>query len=461
VFRELFHHLSARASDNLVAMSSTDEYVKPGGAGSQVSSGYFNNLLLHFRPVEVPERTLQLSLTWGLGGAATVLLFLLFGSGLLLKFVFEPFPDRAYDSILFLQTQVPFGRLMRNLHRWSGNLLVLTGFLHALRVFYTGAIDPSRRRNWLIGIAVFAAAVLSNFTGYLLPWDQIAFWAVTISSSMLDYLPVVGDALKGWVLGGPEPGSATLMNFYVLHTAVLPALLIFVLPFHFWRIRRAHGLVVPRTPEESPGSGGQKVRAMPHLIVREVSAALILFAALLLFSMFVNAPLAEPANPGLSPNPTKAPWYFMGLQELLLHFHPVFSVFVIPALLLVAVLLLPWLNRNPGHAGVWFRSRKGRVLALISAALAMVVTVGAGLVDEALRMGGIAGAPGMLSRGLLPLVLVTGGCAGYVLLLRRVLGANYDESVQALFTLAVTALIVLTVIGVWFRGPGMQLSWVG
>jgi hypothetical protein len=186
----------------------------------------------------------------------------------------------------------------------------------------------------------------------------------------------------------------------------------------------------------------------------------ILLAGLLIFSMLVNAPLAEPANPGLSPNPTKAPWYFMGLQELLLHFHPVFSVFVIPALLLAGVLLLPWLVRDSGQAGVWFQSGRGRVLTLLSAVVAVAATAGAVLVDESLRIAA-AGGPRMLGRGLVPLVVILAGCAAYVLFLGRVFRSNREESIQALFTLAVTALVVLTLIGVWFRGAGMQLGWAG
>jgi quinol-cytochrome oxidoreductase complex cytochrome b subunit len=441
-------------------MASIEETSKRELLVPDVGRSYFNNLILHFRPGRVPERTLRLSLTWALGGAATVLVLVLFGTGLLLKFVFEPFPDRAYDSILYLQAEVPFGSLIRNLHRWSGNLLLLAAFLHMLRVMYTGAIDAPRRLNWLIGMALMAVAVLANFTGYLLPWDQIAYWAVTISSSMLDYLPGVGATLRNWVLGGPEPASATLMNFYVLHTAVLPALLIFVLPFHFWRIRKANGLVLPRAPEEPPGSSGRMVSAMPHLIVREVSAALVLLAALLLFSMFADAPLADPANPGLSPNPTKAPWYFMGLQELLLHIHPLFSVFVVPAMLFGFVLALPWLFRDSNRAGVWFGSRKGRFLTLISAVAAIALTVVAVWADEVLRSA-VPGGPGWLERGLLPLAVIVAGCGGYIVLLRRVFDSSRAESIQALFTLAVAALVALTVIGVWFRGAGMQLGWAG
>jgi len=421
----------------------------------------FNSLLLHFRPREIPERTLRFSLTWGLGGMATFLVVLLAATGILLKFVFEPVPALAYESIVYLQDDVPFGQLIRNLHRWSGNGLVLLAFLHSLRVFFTGAIDPPRRGNWLIGMALFGTVVLSNFTGYLMPWDQTAYWAVTISTSMLEYIPLAGQTLADWALGGDEPGSVTLLNFYALHTAILPALLVLVLPFHFWRIRKANGLVVPRSPEEPPGSGAHTVTVIPHLLTREVAAALLLLAALLLFSMLVNAPLADPANPGLSPNPTKAPWYFMGLQELLLHFHPLFSVFIIPALLLGGLLLIPWLMLDDNTAGVWFASRTGRKVSLLSATLALLVTVLAVLLDESLRSGGPAGAPGILGRGLLPLAIIGIGCAGYFVTLRRIFGASRADILQALFAMAVTTFLTLTAIGVWFRGPGMQLIWAG
>jgi len=418
---------------------------------------YFRNLLLHFRPSTVPERTLRLTLTWGLGGMAVVLVFLLFGTGLLLKFVYEPFPDRAYDSILYLESQVPFGQLLRNLHRWSGNGLLLLTFLHFLRVFYTGAFDAPRRFNWVIGMGLFAAAIFSNFTGYLLPWDQIAYWAITISTSMLDYIPVVGTGIREFVLGGTEPGPATILTFYAIHTAILPALLLFILPFHFWRIRKAGGLVVPRLPEESRDARGPDVDAMPHLIVREVTAALVLIAVVLLISMFYNAPLAEQANPGLSPNPTKAPWYFMGVQEMLMHFHPVFSLLVLPSLILLGLLSLPWLNDPAESAGVWFRSRKGRLTALIAMLVAVAATVACVLLDEFYFASVRTGPSGVVGNGLLPFAMIIGLSGGFYALMKKAFNATHGEAVQALFTLLVTAFVVLTVIGTWFRGTGMQL----
>lgn len=422
---------------------------------------YFRNLLLHFRPSTVPERTLRLSLTWGLGGMAVVLVFLLIGTGLLLKFVYEPVPSRAYESILYLHNQVPFGQLLRNLHRWSGNGLILLSFLHLLRVFYTGAFAPPRQSNWIIGLVLFAAVTLSNFTGYLLPWDQIAYWAITISTSMLDYLPIIGTDLKQLVLGGTEPGPVTLLNFYALHTAILPALLLFVLPFHFWRIRKANGLVVPRAPGEERRAAFTEVDAMPHLIVREVSAALLLLTVILVISIFFNAPLAEQANPGLSPNPTKAPWYFMGIQEMLMHMHPFASVLVLPSLTAIGLLCIPYAAAPADTAGIWFRSRTGRVTVSIAAVAGVALTIAAVLIDEIYLKARPAGPPDWIRNGLVPLAAALTGCGIFYLLIKKGFKASHAEAIQSIFTLLVTAFIVLTVTGVWFRGAGMQLMWAG
>jgi len=422
---------------------------------------YFRSFLLHFRPSVVPERTLRLSLTWGLGGMAAVLVFLLFGTGLMLKFAYEPFPDRAYDSIVYLENHIPFGQLIRNIHRWSANGLLLVAFLHFLRIFYTGAFTGSRQFNWIIGIMLFTAVIFSNFTGYLLPWDQLAYWAITISTAMLEYIPGVGTGLKEWVLGGAEPGPTTVMNFYAIHTAILPAILLFALPFHFWRIRKANGLVIPRSPTEDPAINGAAADAMPNLIVREVTMALVLLAVILLISMFFNAPLADQANPGLSPNPTKAPWYFMGIQEMLMHFHPVFALLVIPLLLVFGLLSIPYINYEADTAGVWFCSHKGRKMALIAVFVATAATAAAVLLDEFVIGANLTGPPNMISNGLVPFAVVVTACTGFYFLMKKGFKATNNEAVQALFTLLTTGFVVLTIIGIWFRGTGMQLMWAG
>lgn len=422
---------------------------------------YFRSFLLHFRPRSVPERTLRFSLTWGLGGTAALLVFLLLATGLMIKFVYEPFPDRAYETILYLNGSVPFGRLIRNIHWWSANLLILVVFLHLLRIFYTGAFIAPRQLNWIIGLVLFAGVILSNYTGYLLPWDQVAYWAITISTSMLDYLPGVGAGIKEWVLGGSEPGPTTLVNFYAIHTALLPALILIALPFHFWRIRKAKGLVIPRSPEEAHDTQVEMIDSMPHLIVREVAMALVVLAGILIIAMLYNAPLDALANPGLSPNPTKAPWYFMGIQEMLMHFHPVFAVLVIPLALLAGLIWVPYIKYDTRTSGVWFASHKGRKMVLIAVFLATLVTVCAVLLDEFVLPAQMAGPPDMFNSGLLPFAVIVTFCAGFYMLMKRAFKATNNEAIPALFTLLTTAFVVLTLIGIWFRGTGMQLMWAG
>ncbi|MFC1829977.1 cytochrome b N-terminal domain-containing protein [Thermodesulfobacteriota bacterium] len=422
---------------------------------------FFNTLFLHFRPRTVDERTLQLTLTWGLGGMAAVLIMLLFGTGVLLKFVYEPFPDKAYESILYLQQDVHFGGLIRNIHHWSANGLLIVAFLHFLRVFFTGAFHPPRQFNWIIGLGLFTTILLSNFTGYLMPWDQLAFWAVTISTGTLEYIPGAGEWLQRLILGGTEVGTATLSNFYAIHTVILPAFLIFLMPFHFWRIRKAGGLVIPRTPNENAEIRSGRVDVIPSLIVRELVVALVLLAFILVFSILFNAPLEGKANPGLSPNPTKAPWYFMGIQELLMHFHPFFSLLVIPALLLLALLVVPYIDYPADTSGVWFASLNGRRTALMAALTAILATTAGVLIDEYVidLAAWMHGVPEVITNGLLPFAFILAGVAGFYKWIKLRFSATTNESVQAVFVLFLVAFLVLTLTGIGFRGEGMRLMW--
>ncbi|NNL05061.1 MAG: DUF4405 domain-containing protein [Xanthomonadales bacterium] len=422
---------------------------------------YLRNFLLHFRPAEVPERSIGFALTAYLGVASTVLLVMLILSGLMLKFVYEPSATHAYASIVYIGSEVPFGQLLRNLHRWSGYALLVTAFLHLLRVFYTGAFHGPRQFNWIIGLALMALVLLSNFTGYLLPWDQISYWAVTISTSLLDYVPGIGTPLKELILGGPEPGPATLLNFYALHTAILPLSLVFLVLFHFWRIRMAHGIVVRRAPDERLTSPLPMVRTVPHLVTREAAAALLVVAAMLALSMTLDAPLAEQANPGMSPNPTKAPWFFMGIQEILMHLHPLFAALVIPACLLAFLLCLPYLRHDAPATGVWFGSKRGRRTVLAAAIAGCLLTAGGVLLSEAVLSADTASPPTVLRNGLIPFLAIVAVVAGFYAMIKKALDASKSEAVQALFTFLTSAFLTLTLIGTWFRGAGMQLVWPG
>jgi quinol-cytochrome oxidoreductase complex cytochrome b subunit len=422
---------------------------------------WLSTLVLHFRPKVVQERTLRFTLTWGLGGMAAVLVILLFATGMMLKFAYQPVPDRAYESILHLQNDVFFGQLIRNIHHWSANILLIVVFLHFLRVFFTGAFHPPRQFNWIIGLTIFVLILGSNFTGYLLPWDQLAFWAVTICTGMLEYIPVIGEGLKQIILGGTDMGPATLSNFFAIHTAIIPACLLLLMPFHFWRVRKAGGLVVPRTPEENPGTKGEMVPTIPNLILRELVVAAVLIAFIMLISVVYDAPLGAEANPGFSPNPTKAPWYFAGFQELLLHIHPFFAFVTMPLIIAGVLILLPYIPFDENTAGVWFASHRGRRIAVVAAIVAIFLTPLFILADElffdfATWMPGI---PPIVSRGLLPATIILAVLGGFYGLIKKKYNATRNETVQAVFVLLLFAFIILTITTVWFRGEGMALTW--
>jgi quinol-cytochrome oxidoreductase complex cytochrome b subunit len=419
----------------------------------------FDMLILHIHPPTVPVRTLRFSLTWGLGGMALVLVTLLVMTGILLLFAYEPSPGAAYGSIERLQGEVPFGPLVRAVHHWSANLLVVAALLHLLRVFFTGAFTGPRQFNWVIGLGLFFFVLAWNLTGYLLPWDQRAFWAVTICTSMLGYVPLAGPWLQELLRGGTEVGPAALLNFYVLHTTFLPLGLLALLPFHFWRIRKAGGVVVPKAPDEVLEKKGGHVTTIPHLIMREGVTALVLIAAVLLFSALVSAPLGAPANPGMSPNPAKAPWYFLGLQELLMHFHPLFAVFVIPLVLTAALVFLPYGGLSEEAAGVWFVSAKGRRIgrhAAIAALAAIPLLIAA---SETMKSFGGQAVSSLVSGGLVPFTLLLALFGSWYLAMRKKGGASRNEAAQGVFVFLAVALAILTVTGLWFRGEGMALSW--
>lgn len=302
------------------------------------------DLFLHTRPRTVPAEALRFRLTWGLGGAAALMVMVQLITGLLLNFSYDPSPLAAYSSVQHIHFDALFGRLFRNLHHWTGHALIVIVFLHMLRVFLSSAYRGPRHLNWIIGLGLFFLILLANFSGYLLPWDQRAYWAVTIATSILEYLPGCGATLLEIVRGGSDVGAATLHIFHTLHSGVLPLLLLFLMTWHFWKIRRAGGLFLKEGEEgtfKSTKPPTNRLSASPHLFVREKAAAAVVLAALLYPSIFFNAPLGALANPGLTPATVKAPWYFIGLQELLIHVNPVVVVLALPPLMAGFLLFFP------------------------------------------------------------------------------------------------------------------------
>jgi quinol-cytochrome oxidoreductase complex cytochrome b subunit len=205
----------------------------------------FNNVFLHLHPVRMRRESLKITYTLCLGGLSFFLFLLLTVTGVLLMFYYRPATAVAYQDMKDLETVVTFGMLLRNVHRYSAHGMVITVFLHMCRVFYTGAYRPPREFNWVVGVLLLTLTFLLSFTGYLLPWDQLAIWAVTVGTNMAGATPIIGDQVRFALIGGFEIGDNTLIRWYVLHVIALPLLTAVFITVHFWRVRKDGGISGP------------------------------------------------------------------------------------------------------------------------------------------------------------------------------------------------------------------------
>ena len=360
------------------------------------SATSFTNFFLHIHPVKVHKNTLRPGYTLGLGLIALWLFVVLILTGVLLMFYYVPSTTQAYDRMLDLRGSVAFGTILRNMHRWSAHGMVAVVFMHLCRVFLTGAYKKPREFNWVVGVILFLLTLFMSFTGYLLPWDQLAFWAITVGTAIAGYAPVIGKDIQFLLMGGSSVGQEALLRFYVLHVAVLPAVLILMIAIHFWRIRKDGGLSRPADADPTPtmdmmgtmtdpkpvllsprktyGVQGlvrgpltkvnnipdNTVYSWPNLFIAELFVFVMTLAVILVLALLFNAPLEEPVNVMHPPNPAKAPWYFLGLQEMV-SYSAFWGGIGVPGIFMALLLLTPYLDRSPKGVGKWFS--KDRLLA--------------------------------------------------------------------------------------------------
>lgn len=383
--------------------------VRRGPADNDIdrSLAITSNVFLHLHPVKIRRHALRFTYTLGLGGITTLLFLILCVTGVLLMFYYVPSPERAYRSMQDLRHVVPYGTFLRNLHHWAAHAMIVTATLHMARVFYTGAFKGTRQFNWVVGVVLFVLTLGFSFTGYLLPWDQLAFWAITVGANMAAAVPLLGGEIRYALLGGNIVGANALLRFYVLHCAVLPALVFVLLAVHFWRVRKDGGISGPPLPAEGPEEGPPErlfaatpgrsyalvalpreapaaveesrkapedtVLTYPHLVVREAAAAMVVIGGLLLVALFFDAHLEEAANALKTPDPAKAPWYFLGLQEVVSWSTPFIGGVLVPGLMVLALLAIPYFRPNPVGVGVWFHPARRR--AVIAFTVGLVVNV--------------------------------------------------------------------------------------
>ncbi len=355
----------------------------------------FSNFFLHVHPVKTHVHSLRPIYTFGLGIIAFSLFVILTVTGILLMFYYVPSVEQAHDRMLDLSGTVAFGALLRNMHRWAAHGMVGVVVLHMARVFFTGSYKAPRELNWVIGVLLLLLTLFASFTGYLLPWDQLAFWAITVGTAIAGYAPGVGETVRFLLLGDQVVGQEALIRFYVLHVAVLPVVITLLVGIHLWRIRKDGGLSRPAgtdLPEAqaafpaalegkleglAPAAKTQKgktfgvlglvrgpftkvgntpdntVFSWPHLFIAELFCFALTVLVVVVTALVFAAPLEAPANPLHPPNPSKAPWYFLGLQEMV-SYSAFWGGVGIPTLFVVCLLLIPYLDRGSLGVGVWF-----------------------------------------------------------------------------------------------------------
>jgi quinol-cytochrome oxidoreductase complex cytochrome b subunit len=336
------------------------------GTDKSRATAMISSLALHLQPARVRRRTLSFRSTLGLGLASFYLFLVLTITGLALMLYYSPEPSSAYRSMKDLRFAVTFGTYLRNLHRWAAHAMVVTVFFHMCRVFFMGAYKPPRQFNWVVGVLLLVLTMGLSFTGYLLPWDQLAFWAITVGTSIAAYAPYVGEKLKLLLLGGHDIGAAALLRFYVLHCIILPVAAGGLMALHFWRVRKDGGLCAPASADR------RTVPSWPYLLFLEMLVLLLVMTLLNVAALLFNAPLEEIADAARTPNPAKAPWYFLGLQELV-HYSAFVGGVLVPAGAVFALLIVPYLDSAPHGMGEWFARERRLANSLFGVAVAAAV----------------------------------------------------------------------------------------
>jgi cytochrome b-561 len=395
------------------------------GSDKEAGDAIVKNILLHWFPNKVTKGSLSWIYSFYLGTISFVLFMILVITGVVLMFLYVPSVERAYGSVKDIEFVVSFGWLLRSAHRIAAHLMVAVVFLHMVRVFLTGgykngsAVGANRPLNWIIGILLLIVTLLLSFTGYLLPWDQLAYWAITVGTNIASAAPLVGEWIRFLLLGGTTIDQGALIRFYVLHVFFLPAIVLFLFSWHMWRVRKDGGLAVvdhevleQKAAKVAPvktktysllgitngttvhvhntmvDEEMNSVPSVPNLTRRVWLVTLLTFVCVVILSIMFRAPLEAPANPNVTPNPAKAPWYFLWLQEIVTITTVKLGTFTIngaliggvllPGLLIALAIWWPYRDKSGlNSVGVWLphERRKQNAVFLVICLLIIAFTI--------------------------------------------------------------------------------------
>jgi quinol-cytochrome oxidoreductase complex cytochrome b subunit len=464
------------------------------------------NFFLHLHSARIHRWSLRPTFTMGLGLISLFSFIILAVSGVLLMLYYKPTTALAYNSMKEIHYMVPAGRLIRNMHRWAAHLMVFGVMLHMVRVFFTASYKNGRQFNWVIGIILWVLTMALSYTGYLLPWDQLGYWAMVIGTNIAISIRELTDALavtqyfdpgaymSAVLVGSETLGDEALIRFNMLHCMFLPLVISVFIGAHFWRIRKDGGMSRPDNADELLGApppdvkpvftqaprktygimafvkGGSPavgrgpentVPAWPHLFRAEAAVLMCTIVFLLAWAFLQDAPLKELANPLVPENPAKAPWYFLGLQELVSY-----SAFMggigIPTVALLGLVLIPYLDREKSrNMGQWFAgSAREKKVFFVSSLFGLVSVIG--LEAFAIAFGWLRNwfpdIPQIIVILINPGTIITGLYMAWSLLVTKKTGSTRLGAVS-LFSCFLASFLVLTIIAVWFRGPNWIFYW--
>ena len=335
------------------------------GSNTRKSGGARPSFFLHLHPPTIPLREARFRYTFGLGGLAVYLFLSLILTGALELFYYVPSAEEANASVQTLTFLVPFGWLVRALHYWAAQALVVVCILHMLRVVLTGSYKPPRAFNWLLGVVLLVVVFFLDFTGYALRWDDRVAWAVLVGTNLIRSTPWVGEAMYATIVGGVQLGPAAVVRFYAWHIFGLALPGFGVLVWHLFRVRRDGGIsnrarVRGKLPTEADIIAPDRI-PRSELLAREILAALLATIALVVLSLALPPSLGGPIDLGKPPPEATAPWFFIWVQRLLRLGDPLLLGLGVPTALLGLLLALPYvLDRSHAGTAVWF-NREGRL----------------------------------------------------------------------------------------------------
>jgi quinol-cytochrome oxidoreductase complex cytochrome b subunit len=343
------------------------------------------SFILHIRPKFYQEGSTWFTHTFRLGLISTWMFVVETITGLILMIYYTPAPEVAYYDMINILSNVNFGKFLRDMHRLGAELMVIAVSLHMARVYFTGAYKHPRQFTWLTGVVLLLITLFLSFSGYLLPWDQLAYWAVTIGTSMADAAPLVGPQTNLILRGSADIGAGGLLRFYLLHIFMLPLLAIIFISIHYYKVSREHSISLPAPIEENDAppevivSAKRKIDLLPDLMTSEIMWIILITAGMIVaVATFFSAPLETHANPLKTPLHTTAPWYFLWLQGMLKLGDKTWWGVIWPTIIFLILFAVPYLDPGPSRLA---KNRKvGITVGILTCVMLVLLThMGTGL----------------------------------------------------------------------------------